>query len=65
MYKSVDNALEKIQGAGFDTSRLLDRFEKLGISPIPLRKNFFTEKLSGPMELLKHISDGAILVDNV
>lgn len=63
--QSVDKALEKMQRSGFNTSKLLDRFEKLGVSPIPLRKNFCAEKLPGPVELLKHISDGEIPVDYV
>lgn len=61
--QSVDKALTKMQKAGFDTSRMLDRFEKLGISPIPLRKNFCAESLPGPVELLKHISKGTVPVD--
>ena len=61
----VDKALAKMQKAGFDTSRILDRFEKLGISPIPLRKNFCAKSLPGPVELLTHISDGEIAVDYV
>lgn len=61
--QSVDKALAKMQKAGFDTSRMLDRFEKLGISPIPLRKNFCAESLPGPVELLKHISKRTVPVD--
>ena len=63
--QSVDKALSKMQKAGFDTSELLDRFERLGTSPIPLRKKFCAERLPGPVELLKHISDGEIPVDYI
>ncbi len=63
--QSVDKALTKMQKAGFDTSGVLDQFEKLGISPIPLRKNFCAKKLPGPVELLKHISDGKIPVEYI
>ena len=61
--QSVDKALSKMEQQGYDTVGLLDRFTKLGISPIPLRKEFCAESLPGPVELLKHISDGEISVD--
>lgn len=63
--QSVDKALRKMQKAGFDVSGVLERFEKLCISPIPLRKNFCAKRLPGPMELLRRISDGAISVDYI
>ena len=61
----VDRALEKMEKKGIDTSGVLDRFAKLGISPIPLRKKFCAEILPGPVELLKHISDSEISVDYI
>lgn len=61
--QSVDKALKRMRKAGFDTDGLLDRFTKLGISPIPLRKKFCAQSLPGPVELLKHISDGEISVE--
>ena len=63
--QSVDRALEKMEKEGFDTSGLLDRFTKLGVSPIPLWKNFCAKELPGPVELLKHITDGKISVEYV
>lgn len=60
--QSVDKALKKTEEKGFDTSKVLDRFEKLGISPIPLRKNFCAKNLPGPVELLRDISQGEIAV---
>lgn len=63
--QSVDKALEKMKKKGTSTSGVLDRFAKLGISPIPLRKKFCAESLPGPVELLKRISDGAIPVDYI
>lgn len=63
--QSVDRALAKMQKAGFDTSGVLDRFEKLGASPIPLRKNFCAESLPGPVELLRSVSEGNITVEYV
>lgn len=63
--QSVDKALSKLEKQGYDTSGILDRFAKLGVSPIPLRKNFCAESLPGPLELLRHISDGVISVDYI
>ena len=63
--QSVDKALQKMEKQGYDTVGLLDKFTKLGVSPIPLRKNFCAESLPGPVELLKRISDGDIAVEYV
>lgn len=63
--QSADKAIQKMQKAGFDVLGLLDRFEKLGISPIPLRKNFCAEKLPGPVELLRSVSEGNVTVEYV
>lgn len=63
--QSVDKALTKMQKAGFDTSGMLDRFEKLGVSPIPLWKNFCAESLPGPVELLRSVSEGKAKVEYV
>lgn len=61
--QSVDKALEKLEKDGYDTSGVLDRFDKLGVSPIPLRKNFCAKELPGPVELLRGVSGGEITVD--
>lgn len=63
--QSADKAIQKMQKAGFNVLGLLDRFEKLGISPIPLRKNFCAEKLPGPVELLRSVSVGNVTVEYV
>lgn len=61
--QSVDRALERLEKDGYDTSGVLDRFDKLGVSPIPLRKNFCAKELPGPVELLRGVSDGEITVE--
>lgn len=61
--QSVDRALNKLEKEGIDTSGLLDRFDQLGISPIPLWKNFCAEELPGPVELLRAMSDGELSVE--
>lgn len=61
----VDKALENMEKKGIDTSGVLDRFAKLGISPIPLRKKFCAESLPGPVELLRSVSVGKVKVEYV
>ena len=61
--QSVDRALNKLEKEGIDTSGLLDRFDQLGISPIPLWKNFCAKELPGPVELLRAMSDGELSVE--
>lgn len=63
--QSVDKALSKIKKQGYDTAGTLDRFAKLGISPIPLRKKFCAESLPGPVELLRSVSVGKVKVEYV
>lgn len=63
--QSVDKALQQVEKQGYSTAGLLDKFAKLGISPIPLRKNFCAESLPGPVELLRSISSGKVPVEYV
>ena len=63
--QSMDKALEKMEKAGYSTDGLLDRFDALGISPIPLRKNFCARELPGPVELLRGVSDGELPVEYI
>ena len=63
--QSVDKALNKMQKAGLGTDGLLDRFAQLGVSPIPLRKNFCAQSLPGPVELLRSVSEEEVRVEYV
>lgn len=63
--QSVDKALDKMKKAKYDTDGLLDRFAKLGISPIPLRKKFCAQSLPGPVKLLCSVSEGKVKVEYV
>lgn len=63
--QSVDKALKQMEAEKYDVSGLLDRFTKLGISPIPLWKKFCAESLPGPVELLRAISEGNVTVEYV
>jgi len=59
---SVDTALLNLQLAPNDADKLLDKFQKLGISPIPLWENFCAKKIPGPIGLLSQIADGNVIV---
>lgn len=63
--QSVDEALKRLERAGYNTAGLLDRFDRLGISPIPLRKNFCAKELPGPVELPRAMSSGELMVEYV
>ena len=49
--------------AGYNTDNLPDKFDELGIAPIPLWKNFQAKRLPGPVELLKSVSEGGVAVE--
>ena len=61
--QSVDKALDKLNRSGNDTIKVLDRFAKLGISPIPLRVGFCALQIPGPVQLLRDVSSGSIEVE--
>ena len=63
--QSVDKALKKMERAGYSTDGLLDRFDKLGIRPIPLRKNFCSKELPGMVELLRAVSSQEIILEYI
>ena len=63
--QSVDKALKRMEEDGSDVSGLLDKFTKLGISPIPLWKNFCAKTLPGPVSLLKGIAEGEFQVEYI
>ena len=63
--QSVDKALKKMERAGYSTDGLLDRFDKLGISPIPLRKNSCSKELPGVVELLRAVSSQEIILEYI
>ena len=63
--QSVDKALKKMEKAGYNTDGLLERFIKLGISPVPLWHNFCARQMPGPVELLKSVSEGGVTVEYV
>ena len=58
--QSVDVVLDEMEDLGYETDRVLSRFTKLGISPVPLWTRFCAEFIPGPVEILKQIGDGSI-----
>jgi len=61
--QSIDKALFNMEKEAFNTDKLLDRFTKIGISPIPLWENFCAKQIPGPVELLRKIADDDVIVD--
>jgi len=61
--QSVDVALDKMDELGYDTDKILSRFTKLGISPVPLWKNFCAQTIPGPVQILQNISAGGISIE--
>lgn len=58
--QNVDAALDEMEDLGYETNRVLSRFTKLGISPVPLWTSFCAEFIPGPVEILKRIGEGSI-----
>ena len=63
--QSVDKAIQVMEKQGMDTTGLLDKFDQLGVSPIPLRVNFCAESIPGPVTLLKNLAKGEVRVKYV
>lgn len=63
--QSVDKAVKRLKKKGCDTSDLLNGFAKLGISPIPLRKDFCAWALPGLVAILKGTSEGSMYVEYI
>ena len=56
--QSFETAFEDMRLTKKEGRKLLDCFEKLGISPVPLWKNFCASELIDLVELLDQISSG-------
>ncbi|MBS5281956.1 MAG: hypothetical protein KHY27_10620, partial [Butyricicoccus pullicaecorum] len=57
-----DQVLEEMRSEGFFVEDLLRKVHKLGFSPIPLWKNFYTQQIPGPVSLLRMISEGEVVI---
>lgn len=60
--QNVDAALDEMEDLGYETNRVLSRFTKLSISPVPLWTSFCAEFIPGPVEIIKRIGEGSIKI---
>lgn len=63
--QNLDKALSAMKKEGTDTDGLLDAFQTLGISPIPLWQDFSAPCLPGIVELLKGVANGVVPVEYI
>ena len=63
--QNLDKALKVMENAGADRAQLLEGFQTLGISPIPLRQDFTAPCLPGIVELLKGVAKGEVSVEYI
>lgn len=63
--QNLDKALRAMGKEGYDTKGILNAFQSLNISPIPLRKNFSAPCLPGIVELLRGVARGEVPVEYI
>ena len=61
--QTVDKALRDMKLPNNQVDALLERFEKLGVNPTPLRKGFCCKRLPSPIELLETVDDHPLTVE--
>lgn len=54
--KALKKGVKKIGKEGYDAEAVLAQFARLGVSPVPLRKNFCAESMPGVSVLLERIA---------
>lgn len=60
--KTLEKGIKKIEKEGYDTEAVLAQFVRLGVSPVPLRKNFCAETMMGVSVLLERIAHRSVRV---
>lgn len=60
--QTIDAALRWMEKHGLQTDGLLTKFEKLGISPIPLRQGYAAERMPSLPEILQTIGEKPVKV---
>lgn len=60
--KTLEKGIKKIEKEGYDTEAVLAQFVRLGVSPVPLRKNFCAESMMGVSVLLERIAHRSVRV---
>ena len=61
--QTVDKALRDMKLPDDQAYALLERFEKLGANPVPLRKGFCCKRLPSPIELLETVDNQLLTVE--
>lgn len=61
--QTIDKAFQSMEKQHIKTVGLLQRFSKLGISPIPLRKGYAAKRMPSLPEILQTVADKPIVVD--
>lgn len=60
--QTIDAALHRMARQGVPTERLLEKFEKLGINPIPLRKGYAAFRMPSLAEILRTVGKDPVYV---
>ena len=60
--QTIDAALHGMARQGVPTERLLEKFEKLGIKPIPLRKGYAAFRMPSLAEILRTVGKNPVYV---
>lgn len=61
--QTIDASFRSMEKQGIQTDRLLCKFDKLGISPIPLRKNYAAKRMPSLPKILQTAGDKTFVVN--
>ena len=61
--QTIDASFRSMEKQGIQTDRLLCKFDKLGISPIPLRKNYAAKRMPSLPKILQAAGDKTFVVN--
>ena len=61
--QTIDAAFVQMEKQGFATTDLLGKFEKLGFSPIPLRKGYAAARMPSLTEILCNVDRQAVCIE--
>lgn len=53
--QTIDKAIRHMEKKGYKTKNLLERFQSLGLNPIPLRKGYAAKKMPSLLYILKSV----------
>ena len=61
--QTIDAALHGMARQGVPTERLLGKFEKLGINPVPLRQGYAASRMPSLTEILRTVGEKPMTVE--